>query len=442
MAVGLKKKRGSIRQVLVVTLLVIAILPLLFVSTWNYRLMQRELTYDNEVAMIQSAKTLAKTIDSWLEQNVSSIEELAQNPLLQTNDVNVIKSLLTNVASGNSAVDSCFLADADGNFIDSTGTSGTIADREYFLQAKTGKIAISDVTVDKVTGNTVIFMAAPVTGTEEKVVAWGVNSEAMLSWVHTAKYGETGYASLYDRRGDCLAHPEQEQVFQFNLLDSSSKSLNEAATAAYNQTETIIGHYELDGVDTTAVMAVVPNTNWRLVLSVPTLELQALANDLLRLNLAITGGAAAVIIILSFIVSNKLSHPISKLAEAGKRLAQGDLTMQTDAKSNNEIGLLAETFNTSIGSLRGLVKKVAGITEELSGSAQELSASSEQTQQALEQVTATLQEIAQGANDQAITTQNAVEMAFKINQQTDNAALETINLTKAADSLETLANQG
>ncbi|NLG85932.1 MAG: methyl-accepting chemotaxis protein, partial [Firmicutes bacterium] len=442
MGFGTKKKRGSIRWLFVITLLVLSILPLLLVSTVNYKVTQKELNHNNEITMMQSAETLAQTIDSWLEQNVASLEKLAENPLLKTNDIDKIKNLLENVASSNSAIDSCFLADANGNFIDSTGVTGSIADREYFQQAKMGKIAISDMTVDKVTGKKVIFMAAPVAGTEEKIVAWGVDSSILLGWVRTAQYGKTGYASLYDRRGVCLAHPDQEQIFHFNLLDSSSESLHKVAVAAYNQTETLVSRYDLEGHDMTAAIAMIPSTGWRLAMSVPTLELQALASDLLRVNLAITAAATVVIVILAFIISNKLSQPISKLAEAGKRLAEGDLTMKTDIKSNNEIGLLAETLNTSVGSLRELVKKVVGITEELSGSAEELSASSEQTQQALEQVTATLQEIAQGANDQAVTTQNAVEMALKINQQTDNAALETINLTKAADSLEALANQG
>ncbi len=46
-----------------------------------------------------------------------------------------------------------------------------------------------------------------------------------------------------------------------------------------------------------------------------------------------------------------------------------------------------------------------------------MSASSEQTQQALEQVTNTLQEIAEGANEQAMSAQSAVEMAAQVNRK-------------------------
>lgn len=435
-------KRGSIRRTLVLVLLLFSILPLILVSTGNYQLATKGLNQDNEAKIVQSADTLAKTIDSWLEMNIANLQEAAQDPVWRMNDSSKMLEMLVHIDTSNAAVDSCFFADVDGNFLDSTGASGTIADRDYFQQASKGQVAISDVMVDNVTGNQVVFMAVPIEGAAGRVLAWGTKIDVMLGWVHTAKYGESGYASLYDDNGLCLAHPEQEQVLEFNLFDGSSESVTQAAQAAYEQAGTTVQHYDLDGVVTTAAVVTVPSTNWRLVLSVPTSELNALANNLLRLNLGIAGGTAVLIIILAGVFSNKFAQPISRLAEYGSRLAEGDLTIHADVKANNEIGVLAESFNSSISSLRGLVKNIVGITEELTGSSQELSASSEQTQQALEQVTNTLQEIAEGANEQAMSAQSAVEMAAQVNREADEASQETTNLTLAAEELELLANQG
>ena len=434
-------KRGSIRRTLVLVLLLFSILPLILVSTGNYQLATKGLNQDNEAKIVQSADTLAKTIDSWLEMNIANLQEAAQDPVWRMNDSSKMLEMLVHIDTSNAALESCFFTDADGNYLDSTGASGTIAEQDYFQQASKGQVAISDVTVHKVTGNQVVFMAVPIEGGAGQVLGWGVKIDAMLGWVHTAKYGESGYTSLYDDNGLCLAHPDQEQVLSFNLFDTA-ESITKAARAAYEQTGTTIQHYDLNGMATTAAMAAVPSSNWRVVLSVPTEELNALANSLLRVNLGIAGGTAVLIIILAGVFSNKFAQPISKMAEYSSRLAEGDLTIHADVKANNEIGVLAESFNSSISSLRGLVKNIVGITEELTGSSQELSASSEQTQQALEQVTNTLQEIAEGANEQAMSAQSAVEMAAQVNREADEASQETTNLTLAAEELELLANQG
>lgn len=434
-------KKGSIRRTLVSMLLLFAILPLVVVSVSNYRLTTTGLNQDNEIKIIQSADTLAKVIDSWLETNISNLQKAAQDPVWLTTDFDKMMEMLVQVDASNAAVDSCFFVDADGNFIDSTGARGTVAERDYFRQASGGQAAISDVMVDKVTGNQVVFMAVPIEGGAGRVLAWGVKIDVMLEWVHAAKYGETGYASLYDNNGLCLAHPDQKQVLSFNLFNAP-ESITKAAKAAYEQAVTTVQYYELDGVATTAAMAPVPSTNWYLVLSVPTAELNVLANNLLKLNLLIAGGTAVLIIILASIFSNKFAQPIARLAEYGSKLAEGDLTINIDVKANNEIGVLAKTFNTSISSLRKLVKNIVSITAELTGSSQELSASAEQTQQALEQVSNTLQEIAQGATEQAMSAQKAVEMATQVDQEADKASQETTNLTAAAEELEKLANKG
>ncbi|NLG87313.1 MAG: methyl-accepting chemotaxis protein, partial [Firmicutes bacterium] len=434
-------KKGSIRRTLVSMLLLFAILPLVVVSVSNYRLTTTGLNQDNEIKIIQSADTLAKVIDSWLETNISNLQKAAQDPVWLTTDFDKMMEMLVQVDASNAAVDSCFFVDADGNFIDSTGARGTVAERDYFRQASGGQAAISDVMVDKVTGNQVVFMAVPVEGGTGRVLAWGIKIDVMLEWVHAAKYGESGYASLYDNNGLCLAHPDQKQVLNFNLFNAP-ESITKAAKAAYEQAGTTVQYYELDGVATTAAMAPVPSTNWYLVLSVPTAELNVLANNLLKLNLLIAGGTAVLIIILASIFSNKFAQPISRLAEYGSKLAEGDLTINIDVKADNEIGVLAETFNTSISSLRKLVKNIVSITAELTGSSQELSASAEQTQQALEQVSNTLQEIAQGATEQAMSAQKAVEMATQVDQEADKASQETTNLTAAAEELEKLANKG
>ncbi len=71
-----------------------------------------------------------------------------------------------------------------------------------------------------------------------------------------------------------------------------------------------------------------------------------------------------------FLVLILVIKPINALAETSKKIAAGNLNIQAEVSSSDEVGLLAGAFNTMTGSLRelnsGLEQKVKVRTEELS----------------------------------------------------------------------------
>ena len=87
-------KRGSIRRTLVSMLLLFALLPLVVVSVSNYQLTTRRLKEENEAKIKQSADTLAAAIDSWLEMNISDLQEAAQDPAWLTDDFSKMLEML------------------------------------------------------------------------------------------------------------------------------------------------------------------------------------------------------------------------------------------------------------------------------------------------------------------------------------------------------------
>jgi signal transduction histidine kinase len=80
------------------------------------------------------------------------------------------------------------------------------------------------------------------------------------------------------------------------------------------------------------------------------------------------GGAVAIVIalILTFVLSRRLSSPIGVLANAARRLGRGDLSQRVQFKGKGEVGELAQAFNSMAADLehaeqlrRNLVADVA-----------------------------------------------------------------------------------
>ncbi len=149
------------------------------------------------------------------------------------------------------------------------------------------------------------------------------------------------------------------------------------------------------------------------------------------LRMQIIGAMLAMLLIASitiFFVVNRSIRPLQKLTQAARRIAGGDLDEAVPIESRDEIGTLAEAFNTMttviVKNLKGEIEKstrlIASIKEaiiQLSSSANEMTAiSAQQSSGAAEQAAAV----------QQVTT-TSEEIAITAKQITDNAkSVETL----------------
>ncbi len=154
---------------------------------------------------------------------------------------------------------------------------------------------------------------------------------------------------------------------------------------------------------------------------------------------------------IAFVMGGKFSKPINGVVDMIKDIAQGegDLTKRLKSDSKDEIGDLANWFNTFMDKLHDIIAAVAGNTEQLASAANEISSASEelstgvkeQTNQtgqvttAVEEMTATIVESTKNiadANDKAKTagekSQEGSSMADEASRGMDEI-VESSNVT-------------
>ncbi len=111
----------------------------------------------------------------------------------------------------------------------------------------------------------------------------------------------------------------------------------------------------------------------------------------LRYNLFLLSlGVIGVGILFALILARILLHPIKKLVEATKRVAQGELAQTVDIQSNDEIGDLAKAFNQMVHQLKEsrnhLERKMEERTRELEEKVVELNQTRTSTLKMLEKL--------------------------------------------------------
>ncbi|HEU5162678.1 MAG TPA: methyl-accepting chemotaxis protein, partial [Thermoanaerobaculia bacterium] len=80
-------------------------------------------------------------------------------------------------------------------------------------------------------------------------------------------------------------------------------------------------------------------------------------------NIAGLGIALAAGLAIAFLGSRRMARPILDLVGSAKQIASGDLTHRAVKATDDEIGVLAETFNTMAANLETTVAKITAATE-------------------------------------------------------------------------------
>ncbi len=225
----------------------------------------------------------------------------------------------------------------------------------------------------------------------------------------TRKDRDVAYAVVVDANGLVLASTDTALVDKTLLRDDFERSLMsvealdrrpvpgrqglvEAIAPVFNPALGKIGILRV-GVSTAGIDAAVRRTAF-----------QAVVAAFIALTIAL---------LASFYVTRRLLRPVSDAAQRLREVASGaaDLTRRLNARSRNEVGMLAEGFNTFadklaaiIGSVRAMTTTVTAASQDLSSAAgrlasgtQEQAAGLEETAASLEQITTTVKQTAEHA---------------------------------------------
>ena len=152
---------------------------------------------------------------------------------------------------------------------------------------------------------------------------------------------------------------------------------------------------------------------------------------------------ALVAIAIGLVVSRSIVNPLRRITSTANEVATGNLA-QADivVHSSDEIGQVANTFNTMKGNLRQLIKQIVTTTEQIAASSEQLTASAEQTAQATNQVAMTISEVAEGAEKQANAVDTTAAVVEQMSASIQQVAANANSVSGVADKAASAAAQG
>ncbi|MGN7471831.1 methyl-accepting chemotaxis protein [Brevibacillus sp. SAFN-007a] len=297
--------------------------------------------------------------------------------------------------------------------------------------AQPDKTIITDPFIDAVTGNVVVGLAKALSD-RSGVLGIDIQLTTLNETVKQAKIGEKGYLSLLDANRKLLLHPTG--TAGADVTHPWVDSLYAQANGQFD--------FEDEGYAARATFVTNEQTGWKLMGVMYRTEAETASSPIFYRMLVVIGITIAIGAGIVYSILRSLLRPLQQLTDAAEKMSQGDVTQQVEVKSDDELGVLAKTFNHMAESLRSLLYSVNDSVQQLAASAEQLSASAEQTSKATEQIATTMQDMAAGTEQQVSHTQKSTAAVGQMSQRITQIADYTHEVSETAKQTATVAAEG
>ncbi len=411
----------------------------------------KSITKEAEKALLTMAEEGAKLMQGRVEIQKKVVKTLAAREDIETMNWEIQQPVLQ-AQLGETDFLEMGVVDLDGNVHYSDGTTSPLGDREYIKKALNGEINVSDLLIDRVTKELVLFYAAPIKrdGKVVGVLTARRDGTTLCDVTDNIGYGEKGYSYMLNHSGTMVAHPDRERVLnQFTPIEEAKKDKSVESLATLFKKiladKSGVSDYTFKGKDLYAGYAPIKDSNWTMVITAEKHEVLSAIPALQRANTIIIAIILIISIIATYFVGNVIAKPIIKIVGIAKNIANLDITHdvdENDLKLKDETGTLALAFQTITDNLREVIKEVNDSAQQVAASSEELTATSQQSAAAANEVSKTVEEIAKGASEQAQNTEEGSSKANALGMAIEKDADYMKQLNIASEKVAVVVGEG
>lgn len=421
---------STLRAKVLLAFVVVALVPLAILTLFNYMATEQALTNSANRALFAAASQTAVRLDASFRADLTVIETEAQLPALaeyltllsNRREDSKIRSRVVDILRTFIRKDAVFISsygllDLHGRNVidtDESKVGGDESDRNYFQVAlETGLPYVSSVEFAPGDGKPYLYFSNAVVNTASgKPVGvlrarYGAAFLQQLVVQDGGLVGAKSYPILLDENGLFLADGLSSPGSPSSLLYKSALPLAPARAAelkasrrlppraddtlmtnlpgladSFVRVESPEPYFTVQrtavgiGPDTAAVtrMKTLP---WLVAFLVPQETLLSPAHAQARNTASLAVLILLIVAIAAVAVSRLLTDPIVHLTDMARQVATGNLNAKAEVESNDEIGILAEAFNSMTDQLRASIVNLEQHVDELNRTEEALRLSSE-----------------------------------------------------------------
>jgi signal transduction histidine kinase/CheY-like chemotaxis protein/HAMP domain-containing protein len=395
---------ASIRTKLLMLSLALTLIPLIILSFISNRFLRTSIEIQSNESLRVAAEQTRLSIDEFIQSNLDSLEiesslssvrrylALEFNERANSDEEAALRSTLLSLQTKEQIYQPVYaVLDLNGNNIYSTERASigrSEADTSYFQSVSTTGISyISSVEFPADSSSGVIYLISPIKSESAQIVGYlrsQYDARILQSILDTnlGLIGNRSYPILLDENGLRLADSFSPNAINHFVTPISRQTYDDLLSrnrvpASIPYEEISQGQVELSAALTegsvityyTANLQVRDNliphsgtmvsTNsrpWKVAYLQDQSSLTGSLSNQNRLSTAISLLMAGIVSLFVIFASSQFSKPIIDMTRAAEKIADGDLSVQAEVRSTDEIGTLGAAFNSMTTQLRDLVE--------------------------------------------------------------------------------------
>ena len=437
----------------VMALLIVSLTPLVFISTHT-------ISEKTEVDLIDQSQVIVKEMSTSIQNYLTAYEKGLIQLSTTTeivdfkNSAKATDAVLSNqlekqldikfneFVSLYDAVASVFIAFPDKSIEiipeASLGADYDPTSREWYKNAVSNKGSLnwSKPYVDVATGEYAISGSKAVIRDGQVIGVLGIDIllSKFTETLASTELGYGGYPLLIDTDGNAIVHPT---LFGENL--SGIESVNKILSSP-SDSGNVTG--VTDGTNTTTVYTTLPGLDWKLATVYEDNQINHTAESIRSLIIIIALFVEVLIFVLLYFLISHILKPIDQLKKLMDSMADGDLTVQANIKSKDEIGQLASNFNKMATNMNGIIQVVKDSANNVQSNSESLSAVAEETNASAEQVSIAVSEIAESASKSAEDATGVTESSMNLSEQINLINEKSVVMTDIAIKANSMNTNG
>ena len=395
-----------------------------------------------ETHLTDKAADVAEIIDGRINAIFQLIEGFSRMPTLIDPAIpySEKETRLQKEVSFNKQLVQLNLYDLSGVRYTEDGQKVSVADREWFKEAVSGRHFVSEPLISRSLNKLVLIFAVPVYDDTRSLV--GVLNAVALAdrlsdIIADIVVGKTGECYIIGLTGTIIAHKDKTLVEKmYNPIEEAKNNPQLASSAAFiqhalNTTHSNVGYYDFEGNSYIASNATIKNTGWGVIIRAPVNEFTETLTFLQR-SISIMGNTILLLcLVIVYFSARQMVGPVKIAVAALKGIAQGegDLTVRLPITGNDEVTDLSLYFNQTITKIGASIKSVRTSSKIMEEIGNELASNMTETASAVHQISANIDAVKQQAMTQAASV-----------TETDATVEEIIRtIKKLNESIETQA---
>jgi methyl-accepting chemotaxis protein len=345
----------KIRTRLTALILIMTVPLLIGITTYISSRAGSKIAADANNNLYLNNKGMATNLTTWLKFNAQALQDMTSLSDITSMNAEQQRPILQAVPKVYPYIYLASTTDMSGlNVARSDNAAPTnYSDRVWFQKAKTGTPLTYQSLIGKTSGKPALVISMPIRNTNGGVVGTGMFAADLTDLsndILVNKIGQTGYIFVVDANNMVLAHPNS--TYTTDSLHDLSKY---PPVASLRQGKTgLITFTDENGIRWHAYVSRLDN-GWGIIAQQQESEVLAPVRQFQNVAFALILIGAGVMLALTWLTIRRTLQPIGTLTDTISAIAAGNLNRTVEVKSNDEIGILASTFNDMTTQLRELV---------------------------------------------------------------------------------------